>query len=138
MAKYFSFFGEVEAVSLPEEERVIRAFADLEKARMDMDQDVRDWHREVVVPAQKWAVETYARLYGPLGEQRAEELGRDNSVTARAYEVPLAVQARDIRLLVVEGPDWIEWGFVKWPLEFTAPAAIAGSCCAPRYGLERG
>jgi hypothetical protein len=31
--------------------------------------------------------------------------------------------------------NWAEVGAVCWPLVFTAPAAVAGACCNPQYGL---
>lgn len=45
---------------------------------------------------------------------------------------------RDTHILYVcnDFAGWIEWGEVMYPLEFDAPAAIAGACCNPRYGLE--
>ncbi len=57
------------------------------------------------------------------------------STSATAYQgsgIP-----RDAAVLIVENglAGWANVGLVKWPIEFTAPAAIAGACCAPRYGL---
>ena len=40
-------------------------------------------------------------------------------------------------VLIVACPagGWAEVGAVTWPLQFTAPAAVAGVCYTPRYGL---
>lgn len=49
----------------------------------------------------------------------------------------VAVIRGDQALLVVwaDHAEWCESGVVVWPLRFTAPAAVAGACCAPQYGL---
>ena len=52
---------------------------------------------------------------------------RTHGLTITAYaDTP----GTDTAILVVECPGkWLEEGIVTWP------AAIAGRCCAPRYGL---
>ena len=74
--------------------------------------------------------EQFIRPSDVLGE--GIELGWDNSVTTTAYKV-----GSGVAILVVACSAWPmpEYGLVKWPLEFTAPAAIAGSCCNLQYGV---
>lgn len=51
-----------------------------------------------------------------------------------AYACVCAPQA----ILEVRCPagGWAEYGVVAWPLQFVLPAAVAGSCCNPRYGVD--
>ena len=58
-----------------------------------------------------------------------EYLGGEYSLRAHAFP------EGDRALLVVSTSEWVESGIVRWPLEFVAPAAVAGACCAPRYGF---
>ena len=98
------------------------------EAEIGADYDGPDYYRDVTVPAIEEAFEWIARGHEVI------DLGRDNSVTAKA-----AIIRDGLAVLLVDCPagGWAEIGAVKWPLEFAAPAAIAGSNCAPRYGLER-
>ena len=103
---YFSFFGAVEA---PEGAEV---------RRFSRDWNWREWER----------LEARLRRRRPIWSQAGD------GIYAAAYRT----RQKGVALLVVECPagEWAEVGEVFWPLRFTAPAAIAGACCAPRYGLR--
>lgn len=51
----------------------------------------------------------------------------------RAVAIPRGDQA--LLFVWAYGADWCDCAVVAWPIQFVAPAAIAGACCAPRYGL---
>jgi DNA-binding IclR family transcriptional regulator len=106
---YFSFFGRVEA---PEGAEVQRFREDIAHLR-------EEWKKRI---------ERRIRNRRPIWEQDGDGL------YARAYRT----RRRGVALLVVECPagGWAEAAEVFWPLRFREPAAIAGACCAPRYGLS--
>lgn len=79
-----------------------------------------------------WA-ETQRQVAESLGAKRPHVLEEcAGAVSADAWELD-----EETAILLVDCPSggWAEAGIVSWPLCFTAPAAIAGACCAPRYGL---
>jgi hypothetical protein len=93
-------------------------------------------------PTAERATCDYCAWQPPWGWEQAasRELWRQEAsgITATAY--PLAEdpeQQVTLAWLVVACPggEWVEEGIVYWPLRFTAPAAVAGACCQPRYGL---
>lgn len=106
---YFSFFGHVEA---PEGSEVQGFRPDIAHLR-------EQWKKRI---------ERRIRNRRPIWTQEGDGL------YARAYRT----RRRGIALLVVECPagGWAEAAEVFWPLRFRGPAAIAGACCAPRYGLS--
>jgi hypothetical protein len=132
---YFSHFGEVASVAevSPILRRLLRA-ADEAADEVDREYDDPDcrwtqagWQRNRVIAAEE-AVEREARRLGVVPVY----LGRQDAVSSVAYPHGGAA------VLVVSCPagGWMDIGAVKWPLEFLAPAAVAGACCTPRYGHE--
>ena len=109
---YFSHFGEVTMPKVPDRE-LLSIASDLDGVRF----------RPLRLPPElDWSI-----------------IGQRDSVRAVAgFRRGLADQAV---LVVYCQPSWqdcVEWceaGVVSWPLQFVGPAQVAGSCCAPRYGL---
>lgn len=136
-SRYFSFFGAVETAPNPPKgwvEVVEMYHASLPWLGCEACQHWNEAGHECrrgrrLCPA---SVDTLLRR-ALRGGGRVVDLGTDGAVEAVAVVRPKAHHA----LLVVfsQLAGWADVGVVRWPLEFTAPAAIAGACCAPRYGL---
>lgn len=122
--QYFSFTGTV--VSAPEGSLCAAWLRDWEAEQrqrwIDDDGDRPSWELERdAIAALLWEWMEDAELY-------ASEGGVEQAVWAR--EDGSAIMA-----VACPAGGWAEIGAVAWPLQYTAPAAIAGACCAPRYGL---
>ena len=132
--RYFAFFGEVE---IPEQEElhealktIVKAFEAEEFSRYDESDPLPDTS-EI---QRKAMVNAYHALRQLLGGED-HYLGRDQSLTARALELP---NGNAVLLLNCPDGGWGMIGAVKWPLRFTKPAQIPGGVCGcfPRYGLK--
>jgi len=55
-------------------------------------------------------------------------------VDAIAYQ-PVDLDDQAVLIVECEAGGWREVGVVNWPLRFVSPAAVAASCCAPRFGV---
>ena len=127
--RYFSFFGAVKTVL--EDKGFMRWFNALTEkylGELESSVDTNDYWRDIEYPALRATLDE-------IVQERKELLSQSEYRTvAKAWQ-----WSSDAAVLAVWNDEayWINVGLVKWPLEFVAPAAIAGSNCAPRYGLER-
>lgn len=114
-SRYFSFFGAVQTAPGSRSERLLRRAE--RRARGIGDELYRA--RAIQEALEGWGLE-------------AVPLGRDGNLEAWAYP---ASRRSAVLILAETLGRWYEAGAVRWPLIFTARAAVAGSCCRPRYGL---
>ena len=115
---YFSFFGSVELEMTPPG---------------DWRSLLERWEKR---GGQERPIWSFLTLIGGAKTRYIVDLGSDGTTTAVAAVRP----RRQCAILLVRNSlaGWAEAAIVRWPLRFEAPAAIAGACCAPRYGLKRG
>ena len=128
--RYFSFFGEVRLADEVNHKAFHKAFDSFYEEWIKEYEagDVEDYAQDVDYPALRAALDDLTRDRKVLMEQS------DSSTIAAAWQWTMKTA------ILAVWNDWAHWcevDLVKFPLEFVAPAAIAGSCCAPRYGLEK-
>ena len=135
-SRYFSFFGSLlipcgNEKGLEEARKAMEAFQAIFLSRY---YEYLDEEYSSQVADEKATSEALEHAVVPACSE-VVDLGADGCVRAEGY-----VFGRVAILHVhcdAAGFEWSELGLVRWPLEFEGPAAVAGSCCAPRYGLER-
>lgn len=119
---YLSFFGSVEEPTVPSP--ALMAVADdlrreHEEARYREEYPLRD--------GEEWV----ERKASPLPDGLVIEEVRHDTLIATYYVLD------DQAVITVRAAyaDWLDVAVSRWPIVFVGPAAIAGACCAPRYGI---